>query len=374
MKVLLISKACIAGAAQRKLEAIAAQGVELTAVVPPYWRDDAGRKAPLERAHTDGYRLVVEPMAFNGHFHYHVYPRLGRWFREARPDVVHMDEEPYNAATLHAFWLARRHGARPLFFTWQNLVRRYPPPFRWIERYCYRHAAGAIAGNGEAVDVLRRKGYAGRTWVIPQFGVDLELFRRRPPLRGPRPRAHGAFTVGWCSGRLRPEKGVHLLVEAVASLEDDTRLEILGWGPEEARLRTLAAQRGLGDRFRISPAVPSEQVPGFLSGIDALAQPSVTFPNWKEQFGRVLMEAMACEVPVVGSDSGEIARVIGDAGLVFPEGDVPALADGLRRLRDNPGLRSELATRGLARVRASFTQTQIAAQTVAAYREVLTAQ
>ena len=83
---------------------------------------------------------------------------------------------------------------------------------------------------------------------------------------------------------------------------------------------------GLGHRFAIHQALPSERVPEFLSRLDALVLPSLTFPNWKEQFGRALTEAMACEVPVVGSDSGEIARVIGDAGLVFPEGDVAALS------------------------------------------------
>ena len=50
---------------------------------------------------------------------------------------------------------ARRLGIPATFFTWQNLVRRYPPPFRWMERYCYGVAAGAFAGNGEAVEVLR---------------------------------------------------------------------------------------------------------------------------------------------------------------------------------------------------------------------------
>jgi glycosyltransferase involved in cell wall biosynthesis len=373
MRVLLISKALIARAYQGKAEAIAARGVDLTVVVPPYWRDDAGRKAPLERVDPAGYRLVVEPMAFNGHFHYHFYPRLGARLREVRPDVVHMEEEPYNLATLQAFWLARRWGARPIFFTWQNQLKRYPPPFRWIEGYTYRRAAGAIAGNGEAVDVLRQKGFRGPAWIIPQVGVDPQIFHRRPPPADPQAGRRGPFTVGFV-GRLRPFKGAHLLVEAVAALGGEARLELLGWGPEEGRLRALAEARGLGHRFAIRPALPSDRVPEFLSRLDALAMPSLTSPAWKEQFGRVAMEAMACEVPVVGSDSGEIARVIGDCGLVFPEGDVAGLAASLRRLRDDPGLGRDLAARGLARVRALFTQDQIGAQTAQVYREVLAGQ
>jgi glycosyltransferase involved in cell wall biosynthesis len=160
-------------------------------------------------------------------------------------------------------------------------------------------------------------------------------------------------------------------VEAVAALGGDARLELLGWGPEEQRLRALAEASGLGGRFAIRPALPSDRVPEFLSTLDALAMPSLTSPAWKEQFGRAAMEAMACEVPVVGSDSGEIARVIGDCGLVFPEGDVAGLAACLRRLRDDPALRHELASRGLSRARALFTQDQIGAQTAEVYRQVL---
>lgn len=368
MKVLMISKACVGGAARRKLEEIASLGVDLTAVVPPYWRDDAGKVTPLELGYDQGYRLVVEPMTFNGHFHYHFYPRLARRFQEVRPDIVHIDEEPYNVATVQALWLARRHGARAVFFTWQNLLRRYPPPFSWMERYCYARSAGAIAGNAEAVDVLRKKGYRRKAWVIHQFGVDPAIFYRRPlPDEPNRP-----FTIGWFSGRLHRRKGVHLLVEAVAALGGDARLEILGWGPEEENLKAQAAQLGLGDRFRIHGRLPSDRVPEFASRLDVAVLPSLTIPSWKEQFGRMLTEAMACEVPVVGSDSGEIATVVGDAGLVFPEGDVAALTERLRRLRDDPALRRDLAQRGLRRVRERYTQAQVAAQTIAAYREILT--
>lgn len=368
MRVLMISKACIAGAYQLKLEAIAAQGVDLTVVVPPYWRDDAGRTLPLERAHTEGYRLVVEPMVFNGHFHYHFYPRLSRLFRELRPDILHMDEEPYNLSTVQGFWLAGQVGARPLFFTWQNLLRRYPPPFSWMEHYCYARAAGALAGNAEAVEVLHQKGYHGRSWVIPQFGVDPALFHPALPISAPA--AQRPFTVGFC-GRLRKRKGEYLLLQAVAALGGDAQLKILGWGEEEAGLRQMAAALDMQDRFEILPALPSTEVPSFYHSIDVLAAPSLTLPSWKEQFGRVLVEAMACGVPVIGSNSGEIAHVIGAAGLLFPEGDVSALTDGLRRLRDDPALRRGLATRGIERVHANYTQRSVAEHTVAAYHDIL---
>src|SRR5581483_4694804 len=161
VKVLMLSKACLVGAYQRKLEELARlDGVELTCLVPPYWLQD-GTPIRLERAHTRGYRLAVAPIRFNGHFHIFHFTGLHRWLAASRPDVVHVDEEPYNLATALVLRLAQRRGARGLFFTWQNLLRRYPPPFSLWERYCFCAAEHALAGNREAVDVLRQKGYRG---------------------------------------------------------------------------------------------------------------------------------------------------------------------------------------------------------------------
>jgi glycosyltransferase involved in cell wall biosynthesis len=80
--------------------------------------------------------------------------------------------------------------------------------------------------------------------------------------------------------------------------------------------------------------------------MDVLAAPSQTTPRWREQFGRMLVEAFACGVPVVGSDSGEVPFVIADAGLVLPEHDEAAWSRGLAELLDNPARRAELAERG----------------------------
>jgi len=364
LRILMVSKACLVGIYQRKLEEIARhEGVELAVVVPPCWRDERG-VIPLERVHTRGYELTVEPMALNGHFHLHFYPGLARRIRAFRPDIVHLDEEPYNLATFHGMVLARRAGARTIWFSWQNLLRRYPPPFSLFERYCLRRADGAIVGSHTAARVWRAKGYAGPLAVIPQFGVDPQAFAPQPR-RG----TDGGFVVGF-AGRLVEEKGVDLLLAAVAGL-DGVRVEVLGSGPLRARLEGLAARLGLADRVAFRGTLPSTRMPEFYARLDVLVLPSRSRPNWAEQFGRVLVEAMACGVPVVGSDCGEIPHVIDDAGLIFPEDDVESLRDRLARLMADPSLRADLARRGRERVLAHYTHAQIAAQTVAVYRQVL---
>jgi glycosyltransferase involved in cell wall biosynthesis len=361
VRVLMLSKACIVGAYQKKLEELARfEDVELTVAVPPYWREK-GHRIPLERAHTTGYRLIVEEMAFNGHFHLHFYPHLGRLIRRLRPHILHIDEEPYNLATFQALWLGKRAGARCLFFTWQNIPKRYPPPFSWIESYVLRHADCAIAGNTEALNVLKTKGYRGPTRVIPQFGVDPEMYREMRERRGE------PLVIGYV-GRLVEEKGPQLLLQAMAGLGGEWRLRLLGAGPLRAKLERLAGDLGLAGRVAFDPPIPSAEMPGYLNRLDVLVLPSLTRPHWKEQFGRVLIEAMACGVDVVGSTCGEIPHVIGDAGLLFPEGDVEALRARLAQLMGDPDLRRDLARRGRERVLARYTQAQVAAETYEVYR------
>jgi glycosyltransferase involved in cell wall biosynthesis len=365
LRVLLVSKACVVGAYQRKLEEIAALAVELTVAVPAEWRDERG-VLRLERAHTQGYDLVVEPIALNGNFHLHFYPQLSRLIARARPSIVHIDEEPYNFATWHALRLAQGHGAKALFFSWQNLARRYPPPFSWLERDVLRRAEAAIVGNQASVEVWRKKGYTGPMTVIPQFGVDPELFA---PAAGPlTPR--NTFVVGY-AGRLVPEKGLEVLLRALAQLPDTVCARLAGSGPDRARLQTLAAELNLTPRVTLEPPLPSTRMREFYAQLDAFVLPSVSRPNWQEQFGRVLIEAMACGVPVIGSTCGEIPNVIGDAGLLFREGDADALAAHLRALLADPAQRRAFATQGRARVLARYTQKQIAEKTVEVYHSLL---
>lgn len=365
MRVLMVSKACLVGAYQRKLEEIARHDdVELTVAVPASWHDERGELI-LERAYILGYDLVVEAMRFNGSFHTHYYPRLGRRIARLRPDLVHIDEEPYNLATAHAMWLARRAGARTLFFSWQNLNRRYPLPFRWLESYVLHRVDYAIVGNQASAQVWRDKGYPGPLAVIPQFGVDPDIFQLGENKDPERP-----FVIGF-AGRLVFEKGVDLLVEAAAALPGTWRLAICGSGPDQDQVERLARELGVGDRVFFDGQIPSTQMPAYYQQLDTLVLPSRTLPNWKEQFGRALVEAMACGVPVIGSSSGEIRNVIGDAGLIFLENDAAALRHCLLRLQQQPELRRELGVRGRQRVLERYTQAQVAAQTVQVYRDVM---
>jgi len=358
------------GAYQRKLEELAAlPGVDrLTVIVPPYWNEPRVGRLRLEKVYTHGYDLIVEPMVLNGSYHAHFYPRLAHWVKTLRPDLFHVDEESFNLATVQGIRLAGRYDARAVFYNWANIYKRLPPPFSYFEQYSFRHAAGALVGLQEAGRILERKGFSKPIEICPQFGVDMAIIHRtEPPPAFARP---DVFTIGY-AGRLVEEKGLALLIEAGAKLKGDFRLVFIGTGTMRESLINQAEGLGLSERVEFVPNVPNMEMPAYLSGLDVLVLPSLTRPNWKEQFGRILIEAMACGVPVVGSSSGEIPEVIGQAGLIFPEGNAEALATRLQSLLDDQALRQSLAERGLCRVQQNFTQAEIARRHFRLYQRAM---
>jgi len=157
-----------------------------------------------------------------------------------------------------------------------------------------------------------------------------------------------------------PEKGVADLIAAFARMQTRARLQIVGNGSERTRLEMQAANLGVRDRVLFRGAIAAASMPKTYNEFDVLVVPSKTQPNWKEQFGRVIVEAMACEVPVIGSDSGEIPNVIGQTGIIFAEGDIDGLANQLDELLRDDERRERLGKRARDRVLREFTQARIA--------------
>jgi glycosyltransferase involved in cell wall biosynthesis len=367
MRIALISKTFVPDAAQRQLEWLAQQpGVELALITPRAWRGDDGRTSTFMPTYTRGYQARPLELRFNGHYHHFAYLGLERTIDELRPDLLHIDEEPYNYAGFQAQRIATARRIPTVFVALQSIYRRYPPPYALFEQYNYRRTAHIISVNSDVEAVIRRKGYTGRSSVFYVYGVDPEIVYPRPR----EPRMGDQFIVGYI-GRLIFDKGLGVLIEAIASLPPSFRLRLVGDGPDREALEQRAASKGVAQRVEFAGAVPSQEIPQALSAIDVMALPSLTRKNWKEQFGRVLIEAMACETPVIGSDSGEIPNVVGDAGLITPEGDARALAAAIARLGSDPALCADLARRGREHVLERFTQEQVARRTAALYVEVL---
>jgi glycosyltransferase involved in cell wall biosynthesis len=354
MTAWVLSHAYAAAVNHDKLRALAALGdVEVTVLTPAWWPTPLGRvRAP---ATAPGYRIIRSRMLFNGRPGACLYRDGWRALRRERPDVLHAEVEPWSLAALQCV-LAR--AAPVVLFTWENLGGPRHRLSRAVERFVLRRVAFAIAGNRAARRRLESLGVPGRrVCVLPQFGVDPGRYARgeagelRARLGLTRP------VVGFV-GRLVPEKGVDLLIDALAPL--DAQLLLVGEGPARDPLKERVAAWPSG-RAVFAGAVAHEAVPDYLAALDLLVLPSRTTAAWAEQFGHVLIEAMAAGVPVVGSDSAAIPEVVGDAGLIFPEGDVEALRARISSLLGDQALRRALIARGRARVERLYSQAVIAA-------------
>ena len=221
-------------------------------------------------------------------------------------------------------------------------------------------ASGFVAVTPAVKQVLLRKGAWQPIEVIP-YGTSApgEVGRRTKnvPLRI-------AFV-----GRLTAEKGIGTLFDAIPLLKASVELIVVGRGPLADAVNAMAGtSKGV---FSWIPGIHSGAVADFLRSIDVLVLPSVTTPTWAEQFGRVLVEAMSVGTVPVGSDSGEIPWVIGDAGLVFPEGRACELARALDTLASDTERWELLSHRARERFERRFTWEGAAERVMNFYRRVL---
>jgi glycosyltransferase involved in cell wall biosynthesis len=325
----------------------------VTAIAPSVLRGDL-RRIELEPIPNEACTVVPVKMAFDRSAHLMGFRGLRRAL-SGGADVVHAWEEPY---VLAGAQIARRApvSSTLVFATFQNIRKRYPWPFRAFERSSMRRASGWIAFGHRVADALGdRSGYAGKpTRVIPP-GVDVERFRPDP--------AGGAAVrtqIGWSDhalvvgylGRFEPQKGVTDLIAALERARAPWHALFVGGGSLHRDIEAFAdAHPG---RVHIATGVPHGDVPRWLNAMTILCAPSRTTAAWREQFGRMLIEAMACGVPPLVSDSGEMPAVVYDAGRVLPEQDPATWATAIdNHLRDAATL-AMLSTRGVERARAYF--------------------
>ena len=339
-RVLRISKSGVVTAWRERERELRRRGVDLTLVAAARW-EEGGSMVSFTPA---GDSFVVPVRTVGRHPNFFLYDPLALWrlLGSTRWDLIDLHEEPFGLAVAEGLFLSRLRG-RPIPFvvsSAQNIEKRYPPPFRWFERWSLRRAAGAYTCNKEAGQILRRKGLRG-DWVLLPLGVDVERFRPAEQLP-PDQRLRVGFV-----GRLIPHKGVDVLLRAVA-LDDRMTAEIFGAGPEMDALVATAGALGIRDRVVFHGHVDEEDIPSTYHRFDVLAVPSIPTPGWIEQFGRVVVEAQASGVPVVASDSGALPDVVGDEGLLVPAGDADALHAALARVLDEPELWTKLREAGIA--------------------------
>jgi glycosyltransferase involved in cell wall biosynthesis len=365
MNLLVVSHPCVTPVNQAFYAGVERQtGWDLTLVGPASWEGEYGTRT-LERWPAFEGDLRPIPVWFSGNVPLHVYRS---WFipllREVAPDAIFLHHEPYAAATAQVFLANRLSVQCPIgFFTWQNIEKTYPPPFRQLERMVYRQADYAVSGSESARAVLRRKGYAGPASLIPA-GINPERYSQTEPMpdAAPLDAPEDSVLIGFV-GRIVKEKGLGTFLDALAQIRPlPWHFVLIGEGDFTDVLQQRAERLGLRDRLTVLGYVDHAEIPRYLAVLDLVVLPSETQSNWKEQFGRILIESMAAGTPVLGSDSGEIPHLIErtGGGRSFDEGDPDACAAVLAELIRDERLRDRLGLQGRNAVLDHYTHETLA--------------
>ncbi|MCP4363829.1 MAG: glycosyltransferase family 4 protein [Planctomycetes bacterium] len=382
MKVLITWHAAVEPAYRKLYQELSLNGVELLAITPSCWTEGCRLQRFHEGAQDSGYEWMTLNTVFTDHIRAFFYPNvisLARRVLAFKPDIFHIMEEPFSAS-MAQFTLLRDTlcpNARIILYSAENMDFHQRFPYGGMQNFNLKRADALTVVPKEGRNIWERRGFRGTIYDIP-LGIDPEVFQ---PLEGSEPHAglpfpvedNSGFKVGYL-GRLAEGKGLDNLIDATHLLKKNGRsitLFLVGSGSLRKGLEEKAGTLGIAESVRFIDHMEQRQLPAFFHRIDALVLPSVTTSRWKEQFGRVLVEAMACKVPVVGSSSGEIPNVVGDAGLIFQEGDVRALCKSLDALITDEALREQTAQKGFRRVRDMYTWPAVAKKLAGIYEEVL---
>jgi glycosyltransferase involved in cell wall biosynthesis len=345
-RLLVVSHPAVVSVNQAVYRELQQRGWDVTMVLPSRWRHSYSNTTVTPSA-LAGMEASLRPtrVALAGRPQRHFYLTSARAVgRRTDPDVAFVEAEPYS---LSATQWGRAFTRLDIPFgvqCYENIDRPLPAPLLRLRSRVLLDAAFVAARSDSAARLARLWGATGEVGFAPPAVPSWESV---PSTCEPN------FTIGY-AGRLVSSKGLLDLLGAVRQLQAPVEMLLLGSGEMRAELEGQAIP---GSAVRVIDGLTHDQMAPAYARLDVLVLPSHTTATWKEQFGRVIVEALWCGVPVVGSDSGEIPWLIGltGGGLVFPEGDVTALAQALSKLRDSPALRERLAASGRAAVERLFT-------------------
>jgi glycosyltransferase involved in cell wall biosynthesis len=377
MKIVVISHAMTQEAARARWQRLTElHSVEVALLIPNRWESNwfgdlrVWRPQPYREGR---FQIIPSPVTHYAHGQLYFFKSFDAQLRQLKPDVIYVVQEE-SSRVLQQMILYRRlwaAQAKLVFFSWNNLGISLPGRLRgWQWRTVRTFTDMAIAGNCEVKQVFERAGYRKPIVVQTEIGVDETAFK-------PDPKVHtclraelglNGFVIGY-AGRVTDIKGLPDLFAALTELCGDWSLLVVGDGDLRVKLETEARAKSWSAHF--AGHIGIDDMPTYFQAMDCLVLPSRTTPGWKEQFGLVLAQAMACRVPVIGSNSGAIPEVIGDAGLIFPEGDVNTLCECLHRLMTDVTLREQLAQRGYERALSRYSATALADETYSIFSELL---
>ncbi len=375
MKVLRIWHAAVLAEYRKKIKAISnIEDVDLTLLIPHSWYE-AGKdvRYSFDSSIDSNFRIITAPILYKNNIRKYVFlHQLLQVMSSIKPDVIDIEEEPSALVTAQVIWFRKllKLNAPVIFHTAHNIESVYKPFFERIQRYVLHHADGAIVRNSDAKSILQAKQF-NKPIFISGNGIDLTHFKPHSSKSfQTKYRLEGKRVIGYV-GKLKSAKGIMTLLNAFSTLDDDNlALIIIGSGGLKPTIETYIKDNGLEQKVIMMGHQDQSSLPDYYNLMDMLVIPSETTAKWKESFGRVIIEAMACGVAVIGSSSGSIPETIQQAGLIFQEKNAKDLSEKLRMVLSQPNLKKDLIENGFQRAKC-FSWESLAQINYQAYKEII---
>ena len=369
LKTLFISHTYVVRINRKKLYDLTKK-VDLILLTPTKWKHPL-KVFKAEKENEIHYE--TKNIIFNGYekiFFY--FPWIGLGIRKIKPDIIHVEQGTDSLSYFQAILMKKlfHRKAKIVCFTWMNFDYKSPFPLNRIEKFNLKNTDHLICGTREGEKVMRKKGYKGPISFMPQVGVNPDFFVKKDVRKLKKSLRLDGLVIGFV-GRIVKDKGLDILLDSLGSIKGDWKLLMVGKGPFKDEMMEQAKKLGIEKRIVFSGFISPEKVPDYLNCMDILVLSSIRSKKEKEQFGRVLIEAMACEVAVIGSDVGGISNTISDAGLVFKEGSVKELRDKITLLMKNRKILQKYAKAGRKRVIENYTNKILAEKIYNIYKKLV---
>lgn len=376
MKLLLVWHAGGVQSYWKRIEELAKKFDEVLLVVPKNWNEGGKDVITSDTTLLPNCKIKAIQTRLNRHGALYFYSmKFRKLIKDFKPDIVHIHEEPWSISALQTIFLCKQLRLNAKFVIDSAAINlKKMPVFSSIEKYVMRNSSLIFARNNECREILVKRGCSLPICILPN-GVDPELFKAADiseieNIKSSYNVPAGHYIVAFI-GRMIREKGIFDFVDSSKSLLDSLNKPIhflmVGNGPEKENVKKKVQELGLENSFTFIDKVPSTQVPLIMNALDILVLPSISTTNWKEQFGRVLVEAMACGKAVIGSSSGGIPEVIGDQQYVFVEGNSNQLTRIAEQLISNSELLDQAKKHGRKRVDTLYSWSAISEN----YKQVL---
>ncbi len=282
---------------------------------------------------------------FHNHIRSFFYPNVFKMILVLlqKPEVIYLKEEPYSLNAFQWVFLAKIFSKKSkiVIESDENLMVKHPFIFIWVEKFVLKKIDALACVPTKGIELYRSKGFNKKIFKTFYF-YNEEIFKptdRELAFKQLEIEKQDGLYIGY-AGRITEEKGIEDLIKAFSIVSNENRkldLLIAGKGTKEyeEKIKKITIENKIEDKVKFLGSLPIEKLIYFYNAIDVFVLPSHSTSWWIEQFGRVIVEAMACGTPVVGSSSGEIPIVINNKELIYEEKNITELANIIRKFSTN---------------------------------------